>query len=126
VSTWDEHDSATFRAIAAVAVPRRDEMMATVVAAVPFAEDAPIKMLELGCGDGVLGAALLARFPRATLTALDGSESMRAEATKRLDPFGDRARVAPFDLASLDWWDRMFGVHVVVASLSLHHLNDAK
>jgi tRNA (cmo5U34)-methyltransferase len=51
---------------------------------------------------------------------------MRAAAAARLQPFGDRARVAAFDLASVDWWDRMFGVDLVVSSLALHHLNDAK
>ena len=27
---------------------------------------------------------------------------------------------------TLDWWDRMFGVDLIVSSLALHHLNDAK
>ena len=51
---------------------------------------------------------------------------MREEASERLALFGDRARVAAFDLAALDWWDRMFGVDLIVSSLCLHHLNDAK
>jgi tRNA (cmo5U34)-methyltransferase len=126
VTAWREDDSATFRAIAPVAVPRRDEMTAIVVAAAPFAADAAFKILELGAGDGVLAEALLTRFPRATLTALDGSESMRHEASRRLQHLGNRVRVAPFDLASLDWWDRMFGVDLMVSSMCLHHLNDAK
>jgi SAM-dependent methyltransferase len=126
VSTWSEEDSLTYREIADVAVPRREEMIATIVAAVPFSHDEPVKMLELGSGDGRLAEALLTVFPRATLTALDGSESMRREASQRLALFGDRACVAAFDVASLDWWDRMFGVDLVVSSLCLHHLNDAK
>jgi tRNA (cmo5U34)-methyltransferase len=126
VSAWSEDDSATFRAIAPVAVPGRNDINAVLLAAAPFDPNGPIKMLELGSGDGVFAAALLTHFPHATLTALDGSESMRREATARLQPFGERARVAAFDLASLDWWDRMFGVDLVVASLCLHHLNDAK
>ena len=36
------------------------------------------------------------------------------------------ARVVAFDLSSLDWWDRLFGADLVVSSLGLHHLNDAK
>ena len=126
MSGWTEKDSQTFREIADVAVPRREEMTATLVAAVPFAADESLKILELGSGDGRLAEALLTVFPRATLTALDGSESMRQETTKRLALFGDRARVAAFDLAALDWWDRMFGVDLIVSSLCLHHLNDAK
>jgi trans-aconitate methyltransferase len=126
VSGWTEQDSQTYRDIAEVAVPRRQEMVATLVAAVPFATDDPIKILELGSGDGRLAEALLTVFPHATLTALDGSESMRRETSARLALFGERARVAPFDVAALDWWDRMFGVDLVVSSLCLHHLNDAK
>jgi tRNA (cmo5U34)-methyltransferase len=126
VSTWSEEDSETYRAIAAMAVPRRDEMMAALVAAAPFTADEPFKILELGSGDGLLADALLTSFPHASLTALDGSESMRQAATARLAAFGERARVAAFDLATLDWWDRMFGVDLVVSSLALHHLNDAK
>jgi len=126
VTPWTEDDSATFRAIAPVAVPHRGEMNAVLISAAPFPSGAAFTILELGAGAGVLAEALLTRFPRATLTALDGSPSMRGEASRRLQPFGDRVRVAPFDLASLDWWDRMFGVHLLVASMCLHHLNDAK
>jgi SAM-dependent methyltransferase len=126
VNPWTEEDSATYRAIAAVAVPRRDEMMDAIVSAAPFAVDEPINILELGSGEGLLAAALLERFPRASLTALDGSESMRRETATRLAAFGDRARVAAFELPTLDWWDRMFGVDLIASSLALHHLNDAK
>jgi tRNA (cmo5U34)-methyltransferase len=126
MSAWSESDSAIYREIADVAVPRRHEMLSTLVAAVPFAADEPLKMIELGSGDGRLAEGLLTVFPRATLTALDGSESMRRDTAARLALFGDRARVAAFDVAALDWWDRMFGVDVIVSSLCLHHLNDAK
>jgi tRNA (cmo5U34)-methyltransferase len=126
VTEWNEEDSAVFQAIAPIAVPRRREMQAAIVDAAPFDHEAAIRVLELGSGDGLLAETLLRRFPRATLMALDGSESMRRHAAARLQPFGDRARVATFDLASLDWWDRMFGVDLLVASLCLHHLNDAK
>jgi trans-aconitate methyltransferase len=126
MTTWNEDDSATYRAIAAVAVPRRQEMIETLVAAAPFAREEPIKIIELGSGEGLLAEALLTHFPNASLTALDGSESMRQSATARLGSFGARARVVAFDLASLDWWDRMFGTDLVVSSLSVHHLNDAK
>ena len=126
MTAWNEDDSAIYRAIAAVAVPRRDEMMAALIAAVPFAADEPFKILELGSGDGLLAARLLERFPRASLTALDGSESMRRASAERLGMYGERARVAAFDLRTLDWWERMFGVDLIVSSLTLHHLNDAK
>jgi trans-aconitate methyltransferase len=126
MSDWSENDSSVYREIADIAVPRRDEMMRTLVTAVPFVADEPLRIVELGSGEGQLAAALLEAFPHSTITALDGSESMRAHTTARLAPFGARARVRPFQIASLDWWDVMFGADVVVSSLCLHHLNDAK
>jgi tRNA (cmo5U34)-methyltransferase len=126
VTTWTEEDSAMYLAIAPVAVPRRDDMIAALVAAAPLDADRSLKILELGSGDGTLAAALLTRFKKATLTALDGSAAMRKETGGRLNEFGARAHVASFDVTSLDWWDRMFGVDLIVSSLCLHHLNDAK
>ena len=126
MTMWNEDDSTTYRAIARVAVPRRQEMVEALLGAVPFSTEEPLTILELGSGEGLIAEVLLTRFPAASLTALDGSESMRAETTSRLAAFGARARVAAFDLAALDWWDRMFSVDLVVSSLALHHLNDAK
>jgi SAM-dependent MidA family methyltransferase len=40
-------------------------MIATLVATVPFSADEPVKMLELGSGDGRLAEALLTVYPRA-------------------------------------------------------------
>lgn len=126
MTEWDEADSSTYRQIAAAAVPRRREMLATLISLVPFSPDEALRIVELGAGEGRLSSALLECFPRATLVALDGSESMRHEASDRLGRFGDRARVASFNLATLDWWEVLFGADVVVSSLVLHHLNDAK
>jgi tRNA (cmo5U34)-methyltransferase len=126
MSAWTEQDTTLFTEIADVAVPRRQEMLATLVAAVPFGRDEPIRIVELGSGDGRLAEALLDTFSAATFVALDGSESMRAAAGVRTARFGGRASVRPFALDTLDWWDVMFGADLIVSSLALHHLNDAK
>jgi tRNA (cmo5U34)-methyltransferase len=126
VTAWSEGDSSTFREIAEVAVPCREEMTRALIAAVPFAAGDAIRVVDLGCGEGELARQLLDAYPRATLIAFDGSESMRGRAEARLARFGDRARVRAFDVASLDWWDQMLGADLVVSSLCLHHLNDAK
>jgi tRNA (cmo5U34)-methyltransferase len=126
VNGWSERDSTTYRAISRIAVPRRSEMLRTLVEAAPFATEDPVKIVELGSGDGMLAEALLDAFPRSTLVALDGSQSMRAETTARTSRFGDRARVRDVELDDLAWWDVMFGADLVVSSLCLHHLNDAK
>jgi tRNA (cmo5U34)-methyltransferase len=126
MSQWSEEDSATYAALAEIAVPRRREMMATLVAAIPFARDEPFRMVELGAGQGLLAEAVLDAFPAATLLALDGSASMRLDTVARTARFGARAAVRNFALDAVDWWDLMRGVDLVMSSLCLHHLNDAK
>jgi len=123
---WTEEDSATYAAIAEIAVPRQREMMATLVAAIPFGGDDALKIVELGSGEGKLAEALLDRFPAATMLALDGSASMRLQTETRTARFGARIVVREFTLDALDWWDLMSGADLVVSSLCLHHLNDAK
>jgi len=126
VTSWTESDSATYNEIADVAVPRRAEMTARIVAAVPFSTSEGFRIIEIGCGAGELASALLDRFPQATIVAFDGSEEMRERAAARLAPFASRVQIRAFKLDSLDWWDHMFGAGLVVSSLCLHHLNDAK
>src|SRR2546428_7531858 len=126
MTEWTEEDSSTYRAIGDIAVPRRGEMMATLISLVPFAAGEAFRIVEIGSGEGLLAEALLDRFPRTTLLALDGSESMRDATMSRTSRFADRAQVRPFALMTLDWWDLMHGADLVVSSLCLHHLNDAK
>ena len=123
---WAEEDSAIYAEIAEIAVPRRAEMTATVVAAAPFAPGEAFRIVELGSGEGFLAEALLEAFPAASVLALDGSESMRARTASRTARFGVRAAVRDFTLDAVDWWDRLAGVDLVVSSLCLHHLSDAK
>ena len=126
MSEWSEEDSSTYREIAGSAVPRQQEMMATLVSAAPFTAEDAIRIVDIGAGEGHLADVLLECFPRATLLALDGSESMRAEISARTAHVGDRIQVRAFELDTLDWWDIMHGADLVVSSLCLHHLNDAK
>ena len=106
--------------------PPLDAMTEALVTAVPFAADEAFAIVELGTGEGLLADALLDRFPRATIVALAGSEPSRTAAAGRLSRFTDRVRVRTFDVASLDWWDVLFGADFVVSSRCLRQLNDAK
>ena len=126
LTDWTEEDSAAYRTIAEIAVPRRAEMTAALLAAVPFAAEDTFRIVEIGSGEGFLAEALLNAHPAASIVAFDGSESMRVATTARTARFGSRASVRPFALDALDWWDVMFGADLVVSSLCLHHLNDAK
>ena len=121
--SWSERDSETYRALAEVAAPRREEQLAALLCLLPFARDEAFGAVELGCGEGELARALLTAYPNARLLALDGSASMRERAAERLTPFGERARVGAFDLESADWFGLMDGAGCVVSSLVVHHLD---
>jgi hypothetical protein len=104
----------------------RDEMLATLLSLVPHGVDETFRIVLVGAGDGTLAAALLDGFPEASLLALEESASMRETASRLLTPFGARAVVRSFQLATLDWWDLMRGADVVVAAMCVHRLNESK
>ena len=122
-SGWTEEDSALYRELSAVAVPRREEQLAALVALLPFGRDEAFGVVELGCGEGVLAAAVMDAYPQANVLALDGSASMLQETSERLERYGGRARLGEFDLASSEWRGRMAGADAVVSSLAVHHLS---
>lgn len=82
--------------------------------------------VDLCCGEGRLSEALLQARPETTVLALDGSEAMRQATAARLAPFGERARVAAFDLGS-DGWRKPPQMPAaplaIVSSLAIHHLD---
>jgi tRNA (cmo5U34)-methyltransferase len=121
---WTEEDSELYRQIAAVAVPAREEQIATLLALLPFDQLDSFHVLDLGCGEGTITFAILDYFPNAWVTALEGSPSMRAHAAECLRRFGQRATVEAFDLASWDWLPRLESADCAVSSLVLHHLSD--
>lgn len=123
---WTEADSKLYQAIAAVAVPAREEQIAALLTLLPFKPDESFRAVELGCGEGFLSSALLDCFPQAEMIALDGSSEMRAQAAERLSVFGSRANIEAFDLYATEWLSRLQGVDCVVSSLVLHHLDGAE
>ena len=121
--TWSEEDSKLYREIAAVAVPAREEQVATLLTLIPFEPKGSFRAVELGCGEGRLSYALLDGFPNASMLALDGEATMRAHASERLKRFGSRAEVDAFDLASQDWLTQIDSADCVLSSLCVHHLS---
>ena len=121
---WGEEDSAVYRVLAEVAVPWREEQLATLMCLLPFGKDDAFRIVDLGCGEGALEYAALRAFPNASVVALDGSESMREHALELLKPFGARVTVREFALESDDWRGELYDADCVVSSLVAHHLND--
>jgi SAM-dependent methyltransferase len=120
---WNEDDSTTYRELAPVAVPSRVTQLAAIATLLPFDSTDTFRIVEIGCGEGILGDTLAELFPNARITELDGSATMREATARRLAPHGDRIRVDPMDLGADDWRGHLDGADAVVSSLVIHHLD---
>jgi len=82
------------------------------------------RMLDLGCGDGILGRAVLDQFPASQGTFLDLSPAMITAAQGKLEPFGARALVVQGDFGQSTWVELVKArgpFDVVVSGYAIHH-----
>ena len=85
--------------------------------------------LDLGCGDGILGAAILGEYPNARGVLVDFSEPMLEQAREQLKEYVDQLVFENLDYGSPAWVDRMqvYGpFDAVVSGYSIHHQPDAR
>lgn len=123
---WNEDDSQEFIDLGRFFVPDREEQIETVLGALPDPGDG--LLVDLCCGEGLLSRAMLERFPRARVLALDRSPAMVEHAMTTLSGFGRRFEAGLFDLADRSWRSpESFSrpVRAFVSSLALHHLDGA-
>ena len=103
----------------------RSPIIARVVAAVPFAHDAAIEVLDVGGGAGVIAEAVLEAFPNATVTVQDFSPHMLAAARERLSRYSTRLRTVLSDLADPAWIKTAGGpFDLAVSGIAIHNLHD--
>jgi SAM-dependent methyltransferase len=88
----------------------------------------PARILDLGCGDGILGRLMLETFPGATAVFADFSEPMLEAARAKLgdDP---RAKVTRVDFSTPEWLEEVaFGTpfDIAVSGFAIHHRPDGE
>ena len=87
----------------------------------------PERILDLGCGDGVLAAALLELFPAAQAVLVDVSEAMLAAAPRRFGRGAEGVEYVLADYGDPQWVERLGGERpfdIVVSGFSIHHQPD--
>jgi tRNA (cmo5U34)-methyltransferase len=87
------------------------------------------RFLDLGAGDGILSAVLLARYPAAEPVLVDFSPPMLAAAKERLAPLAPQPTFLEADLATPDWRDSVATYapfDAIVSSFAIHHLEDER
>ncbi|MFQ5441552.1 MAG: class I SAM-dependent methyltransferase [Thermodesulfobacteriota bacterium] len=85
--------------------------------------------LDLGCGDGILSEAVLARFPEAAATLIDFSEPMLAEARKRLGGRASKMDIVSGDFADPGWLGPVKGkppFDLVISGYAIHHQKEER
>jgi tRNA (cmo5U34)-methyltransferase len=84
----------------------------------PFDRGASLRVLDLGCGPGLMATEILVQFPRAMLTLFDLTAEMIEACRSRL---GGNDRVA-YQVGDFRTDDFGNGYDLILALLSLHHL----
>jgi tRNA (cmo5U34)-methyltransferase len=103
--------------------PDRFRQFAVVRSLIPRHPDESFTYINVAGGDGSLDEVLLAKFSKAHLTLVDGSQTMVDSARERLAPFGERVSVARADLSGPDWVSSVQGpFDCAVSTIALHNL----
>ena len=111
------------------AIPQADEQIAVMLRLIDWARSEPANVLDLGCGDGILGRAILDRFPDAACVFADFSDEMLDLARGKLGAVAARATVVDADYGEVGWVSTIAGhapFDVVVSGFSIHHQPDAR
>ena len=85
------------------------------------------KILDLGCGDGILSAAVLQHIPYASCVLLDISEPMLQAAKEKLVNYNDKLSFRLLDYGDSRWIDKVKiagPFDVIISGFSIHHQND--
>jgi SAM-dependent methyltransferase len=105
--------------------PERRPLLRRTAGLLPFAEDAPIRVLDVGAGYGALSEEILRR-PHARVVCLDYSQPMLDHARSRLAWAGERVSYLTADLRSPDWAAGLPGpFDAVVSSIAIHNVGSA-
>jgi len=100
-------------------IPCFDDFYGTVPGLLPFAPDAPIRVLDLGAGTGILSGYIAQAFSNVRLTLMDVAGAMLDQARRRAG-----LASAEFVLGDYAAADLTGGWDAVVSALSIHHLDD--
>ncbi len=125
---WGDQDKVDyFVQQSAFLIPKRLEQLNTLLDLFPWSVDEPIRVLDLGAGYGAVTETLLSRYPRATVTWVDGSTAMHGHAESRLNKYGSHIEFFLRDLADPTWHGDLPGpFHAAVSAIALHHLTDSR
>jgi tRNA (cmo5U34)-methyltransferase len=127
-TVWkDSSLAAVFLEGVRAAIPLAQEQIEVMVRLIAACGRPVRRFLDLGCGDGVLAAAIFQRFPEAAGVLVDFSEPMLDAARKRVA--GRHATFVNADYGVKSWIESIAATgpyDAVVSGYSIHHQPDAR
>ena len=111
------------------AIPMAQEQIGVMMAILKTSEGPIQSFLDLGCGDGILGAVVLGEYPTARGVLADFSEPMLEQARDQLKEYADQLVFENLDYGTQDWVNRMQAYRpfdAVVSGYSIHHQPDER
>lgn len=98
-----------------------------MIALAPFPTDAPVRVLDVGGGYGLVTDEVMRRYPQAHVTLQDYSAPMLERARVGLKKYGDHVSYAQSDLTDPAWKGGVGGpFDLAVSAIALHNLRDLK
>lgn len=111
------------------AIPLAQEQIGVMMSILKTRTQPVENFLDLGCGDGILGAAVLGEYPTARGVLVDFSEPMLTQAREQLKDYADRLVFENLDYGDPAWVERMQAYapfDAVVSGYSIHHQPDER
>ena len=111
------------------AIPLAQEQIGVMMTMLKTSAKSIEKFLDLGCGDGILGAAILGAYPAAHGVLADFSEPMLAQAREGLKDYAGQLAFENLDYGDKAWVNKMqphSPFDAIGSGYSIHHQPDAR
>ena len=111
------------------AIPLANEQLEVMVKLISSAGNSPSRFLDLGCGDGLLSAAILNCYPDSQGVLLDFSEHMLKSARRKMKKYVANLTFVNSDFSNPAWVRSVSNCapfNVIVSGFSIHHQSDRR
>lgn len=113
-----EEEAKEFDTVILNLIPSYEEMIDSMVSAIPFESYEQFKVLDLGCGTGNVSKIVKSKFPNSLISCIDIAENMIEMAKIKLEAHPN-IKYYTGDFAEFDFQEKY---DVIISSLALHHI----
>jgi len=111
------------------AIPLAQEQIGVMMSILKSRAQPVEKFMDLGCGDGILGATILGEYPSSRGVLIDFSEPMLEQAHQQLKEYSEQLTFMNLDYGDAAWVNSI-QTHgpfdAIVSGYSIHHQPDAR